>query len=162
MKYGIHTKLVEEVIRFANSMQDIQKTVVPEDVAIINDFIEAKKFAFYEIFGEDEYTWSDIRQIEMGKVKGKLYKLDPSQKPNGLEEVTEEIANGLRNQLTDSYSDFFENVVVDLRNCAINRAINGQSENFYEQIFNIYKAGGFPCGWKGDYPDNGKIIAYFV
>lgn len=98
----------------------------------------------------------------MGKVKGKLYKLDPSQKPNGLEEISEEIANGLRNHLPDSYSDFFENVVVDLRNCAINRAINGQVQNFYEQIFNIYKAGGFPCGWNGDYPDNGEIIVYFA
>lgn len=79
----------------------------------------------------------------------------------GLDEITEEIANGLRNQITDSYRDFFEDVVVDLRNCALNRAINGQNQNFYEQIFNIYKAGGFPCGWKGEYPETGEIIAYF-
>ncbi|MFP3888563.1 hypothetical protein HPB58_06920 [Priestia filamentosa] len=161
MKYGIHTKLVEEVIQFANSMQDFQKTMMPEGVNIINSIDEVKELAFYKVFGEDEYTWSDIRQKEMAKVKGKLYRLDPNEKPKGLDEVTEEIANGLRNQITDSYRDFFEDVVVDLRNCAINRAINGQNQNFYEQIFNIYKAGGFPCGWKGEYPEIGEIIAYF-
>lgn len=52
--------------------------------------------------------------------------------------------------------------MVDLRNCAYNRAINGKSENFYEYIFKIYLAGGFPCGWKGDYPDSGVIIAYLT
>lgn len=46
MKYGTHTKLVEEVIQFANSMQEIQKTVVPQDVSTINDIIEAKNSLF--------------------------------------------------------------------------------------------------------------------
>jgi len=138
MKYGIHSKLVEEVIQFTNTMQDFHKIAIPEEIYVINDLHEAKKFAFEEIFGEDEYTWSDTRQKEMGKVKGKLYKLEPSQKPQGLEGITEEIANGLRNQIPKAYSDFFENVVVDLRNCAYNRAINGKSENFYEYIFKIY------------------------
>ncbi|KOP64766.1 hypothetical protein AMS62_05470 [Bacillus sp. FJAT-18019] len=162
MKYGINNRLVEEVIQFANSMQDIQKTKRPNNIVFINEYEEAKRLVINEVFGEDEYTWSDIRQLEIGKVKGKLYKLDSSQKPSGLDEVTSIIADGLRNQITDSYSDFFEYVVVDLRNCAINRAINGESENFYEQIFKIYKAGGFPCGWDGDYPEEGKLIAYFV
>ncbi|WP_438347711.1 hypothetical protein ACP8HI_18835 [Paenibacillus sp. FA6] len=162
MKYGIYSNLVEEVIQFANSMQVIQKTEKPKNIAIINQHDEAKWLIINEVFGEDEYTWSDIRQLEMGKVKGKLYKLEPSQKPDGLDEVTAIIADGLRKQITDVYSDFFESVVVDLRNCALNRAINGEGENFYEHIFRVYKAGGFPCGWEGDYPGEGKLIAYFT
>ncbi|MGW9531204.1 hypothetical protein ACWHAM_26570 [Paenibacillus terrae] len=162
MKYGIYSNLVEEVVQFSNSMVDFLKTERPRNIVTINQYEEAKRLAITEVFGEDEYTWSDIRQLEMGKVKGKLYKLDSSQKPNGLDELTGLIADGLRSQITDSYSDFFESVAVDLRNCAINRAINGEVENFYEQVFRIYKAGGFPCGWDGDYPDEGRLIAYFA
>ncbi|MGC5327296.1 hypothetical protein [Brevibacillus sp. SYSU BS000544] len=162
MKYGVHTKLVEEVIQFANSMQNILKIEIPQDIVIIKDHDDAKKFAIHEVYGEDEYTWSDIRQLEMAKVKGKIYKLETSQRPTGLEEITENVERGLREEITDTYSDFFENVLVDLRNCAINRAVNGQTNNFYEQVFKIYKAGGFPCGWDGSYPESGKIIAYFA
>jgi len=161
MRYGIYSELVEEVIQFADSMQDTLKSEVLGNIEIMTDINEAIQSAFNDTFGDDEYSWSDIRQIEIGKVKGKLYKLDADQKPNNLEELTEDISKGLRNSLPNSLNSFFENVVVDLRNCAINRAINGQSNNFYEQIFSIYRAGGFPCGWKGDYPESGKIIAFF-
>lgn len=161
MKYVVHSKLIEEVIQVADSMQDTLKSEALGNIEIMTDINEAKQSAFNDTFGEDEYTWSDIRQIEIGKIKGKLFKLGPDQKPNNLEKLTEDISKGLRNSLPNSLSNFFENVVVDLRNCAINRAINGHSNNFYEQIFSIYKAGGFPCGWKGEYPSSGKIIAYF-
>jgi len=162
VKYGIYGEFVEEVIQFANLMQNIQKTEIPQNIVIINQYAEVKRLVFNEVFGEDEYTWSDIKQLEMGKVKGQLYKLDSAHKPDGLEEVTALIAGGLRNQIIESYSDFFESVVVDLRNCAINRAINGDTDNFYERIFDIYRAGGFPCGWAGDYPGKGNLMAYFV
>lgn len=162
MKYGINTKLVEEVIQISSSMQSINNTNLPENVMIINQYEEAIRLAYDEVYGEDEYTWADIRQLEMGKVRGKLYKLDPLQKPGNLDELTPVISNGLRQTIPEDYSDFFENITVDLRNCAINRAINGDGENFYEQIFKIYKSGGFPCGWDGEYPEEGKIIAFFA
>ncbi|NKI21372.1 hypothetical protein HFN20_09080 [Paenibacillus dendritiformis] len=162
MIYGVHTKLVDEVIQFANSMKNIPNREIPQDILVTNEYEEAKKYAIYEVYGEDEYTWSDIRQLEMAKVKGKIYRLEPAQKPVGLGEITGKVEAGLRENITDSYSDFFENVLVDLRNCALNRAVNGQNDNFYEKVFQIYKAGGFPCGWKGDYPQSGIIIAYFA
>jgi len=37
MKYGIHSKLVEEVIQFANTMQDFHKIAIPEEIYVIND-----------------------------------------------------------------------------------------------------------------------------
>ncbi|MEK5142064.1 hypothetical protein [Paenibacillus sp. FSL M7-0134] len=107
MKYGIHSNLVEEVIQFSNSMMDFPKTERPQNIVTINQYEEAKRLAITEVFGEDEYTWSDIRQLKMGKVKGKLYKLDSSQKPSGLDELTGLLADGLSSQITDSYSDFF-------------------------------------------------------
>lgn len=49
------------------------------------------------------------------------------------------------------YNVFFEDIVVDLNNCVINRVINGNINNFFEKVFEIYKVGYFLCGWNGDY-----------
>lgn len=35
---------------------------------------------------------------------------------------------------------------------ALNRLVNGKSDNFYEKIFEVYKQGGRPCGWERDIP----------
>ncbi|MGY0694933.1 hypothetical protein ACW2QC_19560 [Virgibacillus sp. FSP13] len=43
--------------------------------------------------------------------------------------------------------------------CALNRLVNGKTDNFYERVFKVYKEGGWPCGWKGTYP-NGEMIAF--
>ncbi|WP_166243407.1 hypothetical protein [Paenibacillus turpanensis] len=161
MKYGLNAKLVEEVIEFVTTMQESPKVKAPENLTVVNSIDEAKKTSLVEVFGEDEFTWSDIRQLEMGKVKGKLYRLDQSQKPEGLEDLTERISNELGEHIPDWLSDFFENVVVDLRNCAVNRAINGTENNFYDQIYKIYQSGGFPCGWNGNYPEEGNIMAFY-
>ncbi len=30
--------------------------------------------------------------------------------------------------------------------CALNRLLNGKTDNFHERIFEVYKHGGWPCG----------------
>ncbi len=161
MKYGKNQVLVEEVIDVARKMNHAVSVEKPKSIVITNEYSDIERYAFDELYGEDEYTWSDIRQLENSEVKGKLYELDAESKPEGLEDLTEVIADILRESMPEEYSDFFENVVVDLKNCAINRAVNGKLDNFYETILQIYKSGGFPCGWKGNYPDEGQIIAYY-
>ncbi|MEW4370455.1 hypothetical protein [Paenibacillus kandeliae] len=161
MKYGKNQVLVEEVIDVARKMNHAVSVEKPKGIVITNEYSDIEKYAFDELYGEDEYTWSDIRQLENSEVKGKLYELDAESKPEGLEDLTEVIADILRESIPEEYSAFFENVVVDLKNCAINRAVNGKVDTFYETILQIYKSGGFPCGWQGNYPDEGQIIAYY-
>jgi hypothetical protein len=52
------------------------------------------------------------------------------------------------------------NMASDLWHCAENRAYNGMTENFWEQLFGLYKQGVWPCGWLGVFPAPGKFIAY--
>ncbi|KHD35381.1 hypothetical protein NL50_13810 [Clostridium acetobutylicum] len=160
MKYGAYSDLVKEVIDFSNTMDSHKKGSIPKDIFVINEFEKIEDFAFEKLYGEDEYTWSDIRQLEMSKVKGKLYRLRDDEKPKELDLLLDIISEGLRRHITDSYSKFFESVVVDLKNCAVNRSVNGRAINFYEKMFKIYQTGGFPCGWDGEYPE-GRIVAYY-
>jgi hypothetical protein len=52
------------------------------------------------------------------------------------------------------------NAVTDLWYCAENRAFNGRTGNFWEQLFRLYRSGVWPCGWRGVYPGPGKFLAY--
>jgi hypothetical protein len=38
--------------------------------------------AYEEVYGEDEYTWKDIREMEMSEVWGRFYELEDNQKPS--------------------------------------------------------------------------------
>jgi hypothetical protein len=52
------------------------------------------------------------------------------------------------------------NIVCELMWCAENRAFNGLTGNFWEQLFGLYQQGLWPCGWRGVYPQPGKFVAY--
>jgi len=47
-----------------------------------------------------------------------------------------------------------------LHKCAENRAFNGRTENFWEQVFQLYDQGLWPCGWEGRWPSPGRIVAW--
>lgn len=49
----------------------------------------------------------------------------------------------------------FEEMCSELSCCARARYVCGKENEFFEKVYNAYKAGGWPCGW-----DDGKIIVY--
>ncbi|NMD71267.1 hypothetical protein HHO41_13265 [Bacillus sp. DNRA2] len=158
MNYGIFNILVEEVIQFSKNFQGALTNNASKKIVIIKDIKKAEHLAYEEIFGDDEYNWKDIRELEMSEVWGTYYAMSENEKPKGLEELLEIIADNLRKS-SFKYSIFYNDVVADLTNCAINRAINGNSSSFFEELFEIYQFGAFPCGWDGNYPE-GRIVAY--
>ncbi|MDA2729846.1 hypothetical protein PDR34_08560 [Bacillus cereus] len=158
MNYGVFNNLVEEVIQFSKKFQRELTNNISNEIVIINDIKKAEHLAYDETFGEDEYNWKDIRELEMSEVWGIYYAMSENEKPKGLEELLEIIADNVRKS-SFKYSIFYNDVVADLTNCAINRAINGKSSSFFEELFEIYQLGAFPCGWNGDYPE-GKIVAF--
>lgn len=156
MKYGENTYLVEEVISFIkNHHFFIIRENVNSEINAINDFNKAVQCAL------ESETWTDIREQEMTLVKRDLYQL-PSyiEINNQLDDIDEIIDNALSDNVLDDYADAYNEIFSDFVNIAINRAINGKSLNFYEELFEAYKSGGWPCGWNGDYP-RGKMVIYF-
>lgn len=158
MNYGVFNNLVEEVIRFSKNFQSELTNNITNKIVIINDIKKAEYLVYDEILGEDEYNWKDIRELEMSEVWETYYAMSEKEKPKGLEELLEVIAGNV-SKSSCKYSMFYNDVVADLTNCAINRAVNGKNNTFFEDLFEIYQLGAFPCGWNGAYPE-GKIIAY--
>ncbi len=54
----------------------------------------------------------------------------------------------------------FEEVCEVLRKCAENRAFNGPTDNFWEQVLALYLEGLWPCSWEGRWPKTGRFIAW--
>jgi len=158
MNYDMFNNLVEEIIRFSRDFREEQNNVINK-ITFIYDLRRAEHLAYDEIYGDDEYNWKDIRELEMSEVWGDYYAMPEGERPPELNGLLEIIADNVRKS-SFKYSEFFDDVVADLTNCAINRAINGKNNSFFEELFEIYQFGAFPCGWDGNYPDEGKIVAY--
>ena len=155
MDCGMYNNLVDEILLFSENPQVDEHRDISN--RIINDLEKAERLAYEEDFGEDEYNWKDLRELEMSEVWRKYYAISENERRKGLDGILEVISVNLRE--SSFYSNFFNDVVADLNNCAISRAINGKSNSFFENLFEIYQFGAIPCGWEGNYPE-GRIVAY--
>ncbi|MEG7355570.1 hypothetical protein AAHT66_06355 [Bacillus inaquosorum] len=138
MKYGHHHNQVKEVIDFSKTFKVVTSDDISYFTTIINDKEKAKYYDYEDVFGEDEYTWNDLRENEMSEVWDKYYELVDDQKPQNLDTVLDVFSENVRSATTE-LNTFFEEIVVDLNNCAINRAVNGKQTIFLKSFLKFIK-----------------------
>ncbi|WIG46537.1 hypothetical protein QPL78_18300 [Bacillus halotolerans] len=68
MKYGRYHNKVKEVIVFSKTFKAVTSDDISYFTKIINDKEKAKYYAYEDVFGEDEYTWNDLKENEMSEV----------------------------------------------------------------------------------------------
>ena len=161
MKYGQYSDLVEEVFDFMNNGSLISVTTQKiTNAIVIHDIKKAQEYAWSQEL-DDRLPWVDLRERESGKLLGKSYTSEELKVIRGnIKNAARNSEKGIEKRLKGEYEDLFDDITADLCNCAINRAFNGNIDNLFEKMFQIYKIGGWPCGWQGEYP-SGEIIAYF-
>src|SRR3569833_3112775 len=161
MNFGDNTQLVEEVVEFIREGSLMAGGSGSwNDVFVTRSFERAKRLASGDIrYGS--WGWVDIRETEHGKLS--LSMLDPSsevfQLRVQLAGIETCIWNNLRHRLPDQYEDAIDDIDADLCAIAESRALIGKTNEFYEALFRAYISGGWPCGWKGQYPE-GKMVVY--
>ena len=164
MIFKDNMKLVEEVINSIEGLRLFSKRMLfVDNIVQMNDFVKALSLAYnydeYEINGEKCYSWQDLRELQISEVRSEVYKKDNYKEYN--DELRRIGFKNLNSILTDKiYEQVWDDVYSDLINCARTRAIMGDKNIFFEKILEVYKAGGWPCGWEGNFPE-GKLIAYF-
>lgn len=160
--YGSNNLLVKEVKElikknnmFSNS-NGFKDQFDRAGIKVIHDFNQAEIFAWSQDSDEVETVWEYVKSSESEDFVDQIY-------TQGLDAVHDFFSN-IKNYSSDfipfKFLDITEEVEGDLTMCALNRVINGKTNNFYERLFEIYKSGGWPCGWSGSYP-SGKLIAFF-
>jgi hypothetical protein len=161
-KYGKNTRLVEDVLQFVRAGRLLVGGDAPSATVEVDTLAGARRRAFEATSGPGNgLLWTDIRELEMAKVRAKAYQIV------GFERIEDELwtlhelfTSLLRGPLASHYQDLSDDIAADLHNCATSRAVQGSCGGFFEQIFAVYCAGGWPCGWEGSYPA-GRMAAYF-
>lgn len=160
----INYDLVEESLAEIEKMKLFtNKKNVVAGIIEFNDFEMCKEFAYeYDeyTFDDEYYNWQDIKELEMAKVKEKVYK------NNNYKEINDELRKiGIKNaseiSLSDECMEIWDDVYWDLITCIKVRGIVGKTNEFFEKIFQIYLSGGWPCGLEGN-PCDYKIKAFYL
>lgn len=160
MKFGENTQLVEEVMDFIRNNKMFNKNNFHvNNLEVINDFNEAQNLAWSQDSSEVDTVWEYVKSQEAESIVEKVYDLDLVTQQDDLYDFFSDHNNYSNDFIPFDYIDINEEVEGDLTMCALNRLVNGKTDNFYEKIFEVYKVGGWPCGWKGTYP-NGEVIVY--
>lgn len=101
MNFGKYHNLVEEVVEFSKTFKPINSVDVSNFTQIINDQEKAEYLAYEEVYGEDEYTWKDIREIEMSEVWERFYELEDNQKPENIDALLDIFSESIRHASTE-------------------------------------------------------------
>ncbi|MBU3177796.1 hypothetical protein KPL47_15805 [Clostridium estertheticum] len=160
MRYKGDVLLVQEVIDYIKHSRLFERLQSLNNyVKIINDYDKAQEIAWTQNLNVVETLWEYVKSSETSEIIGKVYEKNLLSSDYELKDIFDANENYSDDFIPSGYLDIIEEVQGDLYMCALNRLVNGKTDNFYENVFDVYKAGGWPCGWEGKYP-NGKIIGY--
>ncbi|MCG2574849.1 hypothetical protein LVY74_14975 [Acinetobacter sp. ME22] len=160
-KFGRYSEQVQEVINFVEQNFSLGTAGISNihfPIHLLGDFDEAKNMAWRQ---EGQFLpWVDIRENEASEILAERYKLDDFKVfDDELGLLIDHFYSVLRKKLSGEYVDLLDDIASDLYNCAYARAIHGiDEEGLFEKIFITYRAGYWPCGWEGIYPDGNMLI----
>jgi NTP pyrophosphatase (non-canonical NTP hydrolase) len=162
IEVGENSNFVTEILDFVDRGVLLKPSgqIASESEAIL-DLEMAKKFAWEEVYGEDEFTWADLRSEKMSEIWELIYDNEEkySEVDSRLSNILDELSRAIQKQLDQSHKELLDDIVSDLKGCLFSRAVQGKNNEFFENVFSIYLEGGWPCGWKGDWP-NGEALTY--
>jgi hypothetical protein len=95
-----------------------------------------------------EQTWKVLQELDLSYLSRHFFRLLPEGPPG-----PDGDKDYYRERIADDASATFSYL-------AENRAYNGVTNNFWEQLFGLYKKGLWPCGWQGVWPAPGRFIAW--
>ena len=165
---------LQEIIDFALEAKVLFASTKPDDLDVVvvkqppKDWSDAGPDGkdYWET-NENEFTFRDITQEERCSI---IEELCNDKEKNRLDnhiikflmdkkKLYKRIEKKLKNRIKDAdiYADYIQG---DILSCAEWRICFGRKEGFWEDVFRIYKSGGMPVGWSGNYPDGRFMVLY--
>lgn len=166
-----------ELIAFIESGSVLEVSKPKLDIGISNimfvdDFEEAEELAIQQESEHCELSWVELKAE---KIMGVLN--DARQKDQALykfvkkdlEKYREKFSRAfykrkLKNKLNSYAVEAVSEISPDLFDILVDHTVYGDNSHFYKMLFQMYKSGLWPCGWKGDLPNddcsNGTWIVY--
>lgn len=160
MNFGTNSLLIKEVMDLIKKRNILSSNqITNQGIVIIHDFNQAEMYAWSQDSDEVETVWEFVKSKETESIVDKIYNQGLVSEQEEIFSFFSNIENYSKDFIPFEYIDINEEVEGDLTMCALNRLVNGKTNNFYEKLFEVYQSGAWPCGWEGQYP-KGNIIAF--
>lgn len=168
MRFGRHTDAVQEVVQFVRARCLLRRTPndpIPSGIEMRFKPQEPIDLMYkppdHPNIPAGYLMWFDIRQNESAE-----FFCHPSTEKfrRELFDVIDRFGPAIERDLP---SDFLTDrdviagwIAEDLKYIAQGRAVFGRKESLFERMFQCYQCGGYPCGWRGNFPE-GQMLVYF-
>ncbi len=155
----------DELIEFIKSGPVLESSILDVDiknVLVISDFERAEELAVQQESEHCELSWVELRAE---KIMGVLNFAREQNEDlynfvkKDLERYREQFSRAfykrkLKKMLNPYAAEAVSEMSPDLFDILVDHTVYGESSCFYKTLFKFYKAGCWPCGWKGDLPNN--------
>ena len=106
----------------------------------------------------DVEVWSDLREGFLAQLNGRIAQ-SQLKKADLLDCWYEVSFKLLQSKIPNTIVQASDDVHHDLFCVALNASLPGEQNVFFGLLEKYYSLGGWPCGWKGEYPQ-GHIIVF--
>jgi len=159
------SEAVDEVVAFVETDQVLARPFscevhdIPWATKIILSLEDVERFRnpdWQNSQIKGDMAWLDIQRID----EGKRPHLRDTDIWKYLENISKVLYEHLLNQLVPSISEYeMQEIAGFFEHLIFLRTTQGETDCFYEKLFTVYQAGGYPCGWSGSFPE-GELIVY--
>jgi hypothetical protein len=123
---------------------------------LTRDLEVAKMLAWHQGIESPFRSWNGLRS--KASLKRNIYRDENKINIDLFSKiVTSEISFICENKICGDMMHFFDDIFGDLSEIAEGKAI-GYETGLHKQMWEVYKRGAFPCGWKDDGPDEKVCI----
>jgi len=124
----------------------------------IKDLEKAKKLAWHQGVEPPFISWNGLRTKAAKPVY--TYYFENKINMNLIDDyISSEIMKTCETSISAEFMSFFDDIYGDFVEIARGKLV-GISTTLHESMWEAYKEGFFPCGWKGEFP-NGKLCVFF-
>jgi hypothetical protein len=127
----------------------------------IDDFRLAEEYVWrrYTDDTDDGMSWSDVRGNEEAELLRPTY-ADPADRLRAaVRELAGQFWEDLMTRLPPPYRAIVDDVASDLCDIALCRALPEAGSGLFQRMWEVYRLGGWPCGWEGAYPA-GRLVVF--
>lgn len=169
----IYTKALEDRVKELLDLINGEKFLAGSyqagsDEIVVNDPDDAITFACDQdvdvIKGEEYQYWTNLLEnhARTGEQMDKEEELGLGREFNKISETiyNERIISAINEkaeslEIPDSLIDV---ICGNFYNFLMNEVLLEEQSSFDKSLYDVYKKGGIPCGWKGSYPDGSMLI----
>ncbi|HYO73646.1 MAG TPA: hypothetical protein VEU33_47040 [Archangium sp.] len=164
--------LADEVLEFVanGGLLSFSGALDGEKVVVVSRLEDALEYAKSQDLPEDVAVWADLRSYQFSEYQDVTSSLPPPEYTalhKELDVLEDRVVQAAwdslvaRDDLQENADLLAEDIGPDLAHVAAARFLGGgKLSPFLEELFSLYRTGGWPCGYKGEYPQ-GKFIVYW-